>query len=69
MKRRELIAFASGVLIFPSVSSLAQALPKAVRLGILFAGTREDDDKLAGEPFLGELAKLGVRHLQRIVVG
>jgi hypothetical protein len=42
MKRRELIAFASGVLIFPSVSSLAQAPPKAVRLGILEAGTRED---------------------------
>jgi len=34
MKRRELIAFASGVLIFPFVSSLAQAPPKAVRLGL-----------------------------------
>ena len=59
MKRRELIAFASGVLIYPSVSSLAQALPKAVRLGILQASPREDADKLSGEPFLRELAKLG----------
>jgi putative ABC transport system substrate-binding protein len=68
MKRRELIAFASGVLIFPSVSSLAQAPPKAVRLGILDAGTREDADKFSGEPFLGELAKLGYVEGQNLIV-
>ena len=68
MKRRELIAFASGVLIFPSVSSLAQAPPKAVRLGILDAGTREDSDKMSGEPFLRELAKLGYVEGQNLIV-
>jgi putative ABC transport system substrate-binding protein len=68
MKRRELIAFASGVLIFPSVSSLAQAPPKAVRLGILWAGSREDAAKLAEEPFLSELAKLGYVEGQNLIV-
>jgi putative ABC transport system substrate-binding protein len=69
MKRRELIAFASGVLIFPLVSSLAQAPPKTVRLGILWVGvTREDADKLAIEPFLGELAKLGYVEGQNLIV-
>jgi putative tryptophan/tyrosine transport system substrate-binding protein len=68
MKRRELIAFASGVLIFPSVSSLAQAPPKAVRLGILWAGTREDAARLEEEPFLGELAKLGYVEGQNLTV-
>jgi putative tryptophan/tyrosine transport system substrate-binding protein len=68
MKRRELIAFASGVLIFPSVSSLAQAPPKAVRLGILQAGTREDSDKLGIEPFLDQLAKLGYVEGQNLIV-
>jgi putative tryptophan/tyrosine transport system substrate-binding protein len=68
MKRRELIAFASGVLIFPSVSSLAQAPPKAVRLGILGADTREDAEKQSNGPFLGELAKLGYVEGQNLIV-
>ena len=67
MKRRELIAFAS-VLIFPSVSSLAQAPPKAVRLGLLEAGTREGADKTTDEPFFGELAKLGYVEGQNLIV-
>ena len=66
MKRRELIAFASGVLIFPSVSSLAQAPPKAVRLGILQGSNRGDND--SDEPFLGELAKLGYVEGQNLIV-
>jgi putative tryptophan/tyrosine transport system substrate-binding protein len=67
MKRRELIAFASSVLIFPSVSSLAQAPPKTVRLGILEAGSGENADN-ASEPFLGELAKLGYIEGQNLIV-
>src|SRR6516165_6914903 len=65
MKRRELIAFASSVLIFPSVSSLAQAPPKTVRLGILQADTA---DKQSDGPFLGELAKLGYVEGQNLIV-
>ena len=68
MKRRELIAFASGVLILPSVSSLAQAPPKTVRLGILETATREDADKFTDGPFLGELAKLGYVEGQNLIV-
>jgi putative tryptophan/tyrosine transport system substrate-binding protein len=68
MRRRELIAFASGVLIFPSVSSLAQAPPKTVRLGILQTGTREEADKFVIEPFLGQLAKLGYVEGQNLIV-
>jgi putative tryptophan/tyrosine transport system substrate-binding protein len=68
MKRRELIAFASGVLIFPSVSSLAQAPPKTVRLGILGADTREDAEKQSDGPFLGELAELGYVEGQNLIV-
>ena len=68
MKRRELIAFASGALIFPSVSLLAQAPPKAVRLGILQAGTREDTVTGTEEPFLGALAKLGYVEGQNLIV-
>jgi putative tryptophan/tyrosine transport system substrate-binding protein len=68
MKRRELIAFASGMLIFPSVSSLAQAPPKAVRLGIIEGDTREGVAKLAEEPFLDRLAKLGYVEGQNLIV-
>jgi putative ABC transport system substrate-binding protein len=64
-KRRELIAFASSVLIFPSVSSLAQAPPKTVRLGILQADTGEGAEEGA---FLGELAKLGYVEGQNLIV-
>ena len=66
MKRRALIAFASGVLIFPAVSSLAQAPPKVVRLGILQADPT--GEKLAIEPFLDQLAKLGYVEGQNLIV-
>jgi putative ABC transport system substrate-binding protein len=68
MKRREFIAFVGvGAASWPR-SAAAQAPAKTVRLGILQGGTREDGDKLSGEPFLSELAKLGYVEGRNLIV-
>jgi putative ABC transport system substrate-binding protein len=60
MQRRDFLALIGAAATVASpVASYTQTPPKLVRLGILQAGTREDGDKLSGEPFLSELAKLG----------
>jgi len=69
MRRRGFIALvgAAAVAAWPTAPS-AQAPPNLVRLGILQGGTREDGDKLSGEPFLSELVKFGYVDGKNLIV-
>lgn len=68
MKRRDLVAFVSGAVVLWPYPADAQLPTKVFRLGLLQTGKPGDADKLSGEPFLSELARLGYVEGRNLVV-